>query len=148
MRKAIDFSKIPDQEKAKILQQNARNKRRKVLEEKELQEELALTYRYFRFCEKDTRVSISFGYKKVVDNKIRYTVALQSKRDCFSRKKARQIINKRWENGSVVQFPIPFNTKDIATLIAVHWNSRITHTSSYHLLSIPKYLNSVPIYFS
>jgi len=147
MRKSIDFSKIPDQEKAKMLKQNMHNKRKKTLEEKELQEELDLNYRYFRFWDNNSLCAVSFGYKEI-DGEIKYAVALQSKRDCFSRKKARQVINKRWDsNYGPVQFAIPFNTKDITLLIAIHWNSRVVHPTEYQIYHIPKYLSRIPIYF-
>jgi len=147
MKKEIDFSKIPDKEKAKELELKSIARKHDILKENALQRQLGLTYRYFRFWKKDAEVSVSFGYRKIGDV-VKYTVALQSKKDHFSRKEARKHINRRWKNDNAVEFTIPFNTRDIDILIAIHWNSRQIHPNDYQLTFIPNYLSRIPIYFN
>ena len=147
MKKEIDFSKIPDKEKAKELELSYIARKNNILKENALQKQLELTYRYFRFWKKDIAVSVSFGYRKIGDV-VKYTVALQSKKDYFSRKEARKHINRRWKNGNVVKFTIPFNTRDIDILIAIHWNSRQISLMDYQIIYIPKYLSRIPILFN
>jgi len=144
MSKKIDFSKIPDKQKAYKLRRELVE--RKILTErkKELHDKLNLSYRYFRFHKKGKEVSVSIGYKFVGDM-IVYSVALQSKNDNFSRKEARRVINERWKYDYVVEFHVGFKTKEIDVTIACHYNSKKSKPEEFGLVLIPKYLEKIPI---
>ena len=118
-------------------------------EEQELQEELGLNYRYFRFdvlvgdWEWDT--SVSFGWKRVDDNigdNIVYSFALQSKNDQFSRKVARRLINHRFKNGSSHRFNTP-NFPFSEVMLALHYNGMRKYGG---IEGRPLYLRKIPIF--
>lgn len=149
----IDYSKIPDQRKAKLLQTEHNNRivRRKA--EKDLQARLGLNYRYFRFDCKGKEVSVSFGWKiiKTVDEDVlRYTLTLQSKKDNFSRRAARKIINMRWVEGQTRTVPITtkIKPKSVDYLLAWDYNTNDFSPRTFGILgSIPKYLRRIPVTF-
>ena len=148
----IDYGKIPDRQRAEELLERAEVRKNKEEKEAKLQFDLALHYRYFRFYIGYNEVSISVGWKlQTVNNKeiVTYAIALQSKKDIFSRKKARKHINRRWEIGQTAHFNLPANThRNIDVLIAWHYNTHLISPAQYGLIgNVPKYLWRIPIYF-
>jgi hypothetical protein len=152
----VNFEKIPDKEKAKRLQKEyyERSEERECLED--LQKSLNLEYRYFRFWfNGDREISISVGWKRIVYDfdvdSIRYSIALQSKKDSFSRKEARKHINKRFNEGFSAEIPIAngIRNRNIDQLIAWHYNTHHVPWEDYGLRAniVPKYLRNIPIYF-
>jgi len=152
-----DYEKIPDRQRAEELFEKAQVRKNQEEKEAKLQFDLALHYRYFRFYPPDVwttsvEVAISVGWKIIkVNNKelVSYAIALQSKKDTFSRKEARKHINDRWEKGLVAYFELPSGIKrNVDTLIAWHYNSHTMLPTEYGLRgNVPKYLWRIPIYF-
>jgi len=154
----MDFTQIPDTEKAQRLEMEFMERSFAREQNKKLQDKLGLEYRYFRFphIEGDYRrsqiyeVSVSVGWKKVMlDNvgEIRYAVAFQSKKDLFSRSEARKIINHRWNNGYTISIPIDesFKKSGIDDLIVWHYNnSIITGKQLGTKIGRPSYLKRIP----
>ncbi len=148
MRKnKIDFTLIPDREKAERLTDEYAKREAIKLTERTLQEKLNLNYRYFRFFARGKEVAISVGYKIFNEGKsVAYAITFQSDKDQFSRKDARKYINKRWDKNKVVEFFHTINPRQVDTLIACHYNSRANTPSEYGVEGIPKYLNKIPIW--
>ena len=145
MKKKIDFEKIPDREKAERLEAEYLRREHIHKVEQELQERLALNYRYYRFYKKGKEVSVSVGYK-ISGDILSYTVALQSKNDKFSRKEARRVINDRWDRVFYTCIDVPFPTREIDVLIALSYNGMIRSPGAWGISKIPDYLKKIPIY--
>jgi len=140
----VDYDKIPDKEKAEYLK-SKHNKATYIKEaEKMLQMELDLNYRYIRMYDYPKNSSISFGWKRY-GNEIQYTVALQSKKDKFSRKDARRVINKRFNTGCQHRFTFISDThiRDMGPILVAHYNSLRKING---VRNVPKYLRHIPIY--
>jgi hypothetical protein len=137
-----------DEEKARRLQSGFIVKLKERVAERELQKELDLEYRYFRWEHKTKEylceVSVSFGWKKI-DDEIVYSFAMQSKNDRFSRKEARRYINKRFSSGSRHRFKVDksFGMKQIPLLLVAHYNGM----RLYNLEKKPDHVKYIPVYF-
>ena len=140
------FAQIPDKEKAKILESIYLENEAIEKFQKELQELVNLEYRYIRNWDiwPHKCSSISFGWKREADE-IVYAVALQSRKDNFCRRYARNVINKRFSIGAVQKFKFVSNTtiRDMGPILAAHYNSlrKVEGT-----LSVPEYLRHIPIF--
>ena len=154
MKKKIDFSKIPDKEKVKRLKEEYHEREVILQHERDLRVVQNLQYRYFRFSKNEKEVSISIGYRwiRTLDYRIsiEYAIALQSKNDKFSKRKARRIVNERFNDHKFIGFVVgfvadKFSVDQIDLLIAFHYNSGVCDPHSYGMLGIPKYLNKIPI---
>ena len=140
------FAQIPDKEKAKKLENAYHQKLNEVNSELELQRTLNLKYRYIRIYPRNTNgaFSVSFGWKRQGDEII-YAVALQSKKDNFSRKDAKKVINKRFFLEATHKFTFISSThiRDIGPILAAHYNSL---RKVQGVLNVPKYLRHIPIW--
>jgi len=152
----VDYSKIPDREKAARLMEEAAARAARELEYQTLHDSLALNYRYFRFpvhsrkgnCIRTWWVSVNFGWR-VVDSHIEYSVALQSYKDFFSRPKARKVIDERFQMGFTRLLPVFFDSsKDIGSLLAWHYNN-LDKKKRNEIFGIeeeiPSYLSKIPL---
>ena len=140
------FAQIPDKEKAEMLESiYLENEDIKRLQ-KELQEIVNVEYRYIRNWDiwPHKCSSISFGWKREGDE-IVYAVALQSRKDNFCRRYARNIINKRFSIGATQKFKFVSNTpiRDMGPILAAHYNSL---REVVGIENVPKYLRHIPIY--
>jgi len=141
--KTLDYSLIPDQDRAQRLATQHAQQKENRRQEKELHRFLGLNYRYFRFFYRGREVSVAVGYK-VTDRRVEYAVAFQSASDAFSRIEARRRINRRWDAGYKLSFINAFDTKDVEWLIALHYNAQKLK-SVYGVGVVPKYLHYIPI---
>ena len=141
----IEFDKIPDREKAERLKKEYQQNLMEQSNDKRLQENLNLEYRYVRMWDfmNGTDISVSFGWKRKGDE-IVYAVALQSKKDNFSRKDARKVINRRFYVGHTHSFTFVSKTaiRDMGPILAAHYNSL---RELEGVVSVPKYLRHIPI---
>jgi len=152
----INYNKIPDKERAERLFERRQEHKDRIEREAKLQFDLDLNYRYFRFKSKDSKgvegveVSVSVGWLFTTTagrETVTYAVALQSKKDSFSRKDARRQINKRWESGHTARFTVPIESyRNIDVLIAWHYNSHEVTPEQFGILNFPKYLRRIPLF--
>ena len=151
MRKKIDFDKIPDRDKAERLRKEFEERCHQNEWLKDLQENLKLEYRYFKFFSLNLVASVSIGYKFDLDGdvfKIKYAIALKSKNDDFNRKFARDIINIRFNRGQIATFTVDkhLGVKNIPLFIATHYNNQIrTDPYRFGISKVPKHLSQIPI---
>ena len=140
----VDYDKIPDKEKAVYLKRKHDAAEHQKKAERSLQETVNLDYRYIRMYDYPKNSSVSFGWKRY-GNEIQYTVALQSKKDKFSRKDARRVINKRFNTGCQHRFTFISDThiRDMGPILVAHYNSLRKING---VRNVPKYLRHIPIY--
>jgi len=141
----MDYESIPDQAKAKELKQKHQAKEMLKEAEKKLHRKLKLNYRYVRTYDwQRGTTSVSFGWRQI-DDAIVYSVALQSRKDHFSRKDARKHINKRFHNNQTQRFLFRSNSpiRDLGPILAVHYNS-LKQVNGVQ--DVPDYLRHIPMY--
>lgn len=146
---SIDYDKVPH-ERREFLMGMAAMRAEKKQAEQDLHEKLALNYRYFKFWDdrSNKMVSISVGWRKIESDipEIEYAIAIQGKKDQFSRKEARKVINQRWVDKYIADFAISNTIKDVDTVIACHYNSHSFDDCDYGVAMIPKFASRIPIY--
>ena len=140
---ATDYDAVPNRSKAVYLKRKQNEIIAEKERDKELHENLDLDYRYIRMWDWQNSSSVSFGWK-ASGNMITYAVALQSKKDKFSRKAARKVINKRFVNDQVQMFTFwSENTvRDMGPILVAHYNSL---REIKGVRDVPKYLRHIPV---
>ena len=95
-----------------------------------------IEYRHFRHNKKlDHEGTISIGFRTTIINGctiVEYTVAICSPKDQFSKKKARNVIDQRFNNNKTIKFTFSeSNVKINIPMIITHYNSHCANPAKY-----------------